>query len=139
MTYFDIVNQAIAATVTTDEFTGITYLEPLYKELLRESEIEFDEKIISMEELYEILKLEVKKRNAVNNSVMPLANSMASLMTEKIDPVVEEENRQLTMDMLKYFKERNELREKEKELENKEKAIDIKKMSDGMLNFSKKN
>lgn len=139
MTYFNIVNQAIAATVTTDEITGITYLEPLYKELLRESEIEFDENVISTEELYEILRLEVKKRNAINNSVMPLAAALSAVMNEKIDPVIDEENRQLTIDMLNYFKERNELREKEKELENKEKAIDIKKMSDGMLNFSKKN
>ena len=140
--YFDIINEAIDLTVTTDINTGVTYLEPLYREILRQSDIEFDANVILPEELFEILKLEVDKRNAVNNHVMPLAAGIGELIEQKVDPIVEAENNQMLTDMLKYLDERNKLKEKELELDKRENDLnvktDVKQISGGMLNLSKK-
>ena len=130
MTYFDIVNQAIDAVVTTDEITKVSYLEPLYKEILRVSEIEFDENILPMEDLYEILKLEVQKRNAINNPTNELMRKINSLINENIDPILEDNNQKLMFELLEYMKEKDKKKEEEST---------VKPTGIGIVNFAKKN
>lgn len=130
MTYFDIVNQAINTVVVTDATTNVTYLEPLYKEILKVSEIEFDENILPMDELYEILKLEVQKRNAMNNPVNELTRKINSFINENIDPVLEDNNQKLMFELLEYMKEKDKKAEEESE---------AKRTGIGIVNFAKKN
>ena len=130
MTYFDIVNQAINAVVVTDAMTNVTYLEPLYKEILRVSEIQFDESILPMEDLYEILKLEVQKRNAMNNQTNELMRKINSFISENIDPVLEDNNQKLMFELLEYIKEKDKKKEEESE---------AKRAGIGIVNFAKKN
>ena len=37
MSYFDVLNEAYELVVVTDELTGISYLQPAYKMLLRDN------------------------------------------------------------------------------------------------------
>ena len=53
MSYFETVDKAIDLTVVTDDITGLTYLEPMYKEILRQNDVSLEDE----DELYELLKL----------------------------------------------------------------------------------
>lgn len=125
--YFDVVNKSIDAVVVTDEKTLVSYLKPLYKEILRISDIEFDENMLPMEDLYEILQLEVAKRNAMNNPTNELMHKLNEFINEKIDPVLEENNQRLIEELLEYMKEKDK-----KEVGTIDGGI-------GIMNFAKKN
>ena len=139
--YFKIVNEAIELVVETDDETGISYLIPQYKELLFEQGIVLDKDKDPREqdELYEIVKLEVEKRNALNNYVPYVARMMYELFDQKINPTVTDEENEMIANMLEYMKEKNALQEREKDIENRERAMSLKNRLKGNgLNFAKK-
>ena len=149
MTYHEIINEAIDTLVTTDDNSGLTYLEPLYKETIRsegwtEPDAETGEPVVTMEELAEILKLTVEKRNAQNNRTQAVVDWIFTVIENGIDPLVEDEQNDLIKNMMDYMKLNEEVKQKEKQLDNKEKELTMKdrilgKNDDGLvLDFSKR-
>lgn len=130
--YFDIINEAIDLVVVTDEHTNKSYLEPRYRELLRESDIHLDNDPDNVE-LYEALELEVKKRNAVNDKAFALIDWIYDIVNTVADPAVTQENNELMKNMLEYMELKNKLQDKEKELDIKEKSIDVKQNISKMI------
>lgn len=149
MTYHEIINEAIDTLVTTDDNSGLTYLEPLYKETIRsegwtEPDAETGKPVITMEELAEILKLTVEKRNAQNNRTQAVVDWIFAVIENGIDPLVEDEQNDLIKNVMDYMKLNEEVKQKEKQLDNKEKELTMKdrilgKNDDGLvLDFSKR-
>lgn len=110
MSYFDIMNMAYELVVTTDEVTGMSYLQPSYKMLLRDNEIHlpgYDAIVNNNDpELWEAVKLEVDKRNARLNFVNPVAEWIFSVIANVVDPTLTQEQNELIKNILEYIKEK---------------------------------
>ena len=125
MNYFDIVNQAIELVVV-DAGNGLSYLEPRYKEVLREAGLTDHEECIEPDELFELVRLEVEKRNAINNKSNVLAAWAANVIETVVEPAITKEENELMRDMLSYLERDREVKEKEAALEAEEKELDVK-------------
>lgn len=125
MNYFDIVNQAIELVVV-DAGNGLSFLEPRYKKILRSAGLTEHEETIEPEELYEIVKLEVDKRNAFGNQMNLIANWIADVITEVVEPARMQQENEFMQNMLAYLQRDQQVKDKESELEEKEKELDIK-------------
>lgn len=141
MTYFEAMEAAIELTVVTDSISGMSYLEPNYRLLLKESGISLpDDKDGS--ELYELLHLEVEKRNAKLNRLQPVLDWLYDVMTTTVDPAVTQEENELIKNVMDYMKLNSDLKVKEKELEQKEQGLEVKERVGNVIpfdiNFSKK-
>ena len=141
MTYFEAMEAAIELTVVTDSISGMSYLEPNYRLLLKESGISLpDDKDGS--ELYELLHLEVEKRNAKLNRLQPVLDWLYDVMTTTVDPAVTQEENELIKNVMDYMKLNSELKVKEKELEQKEQGLEVKERVGNVIpfdiNFNKK-
>ena len=146
MLYYDVVNLAIEMTVFTDEDTAWSYLEPKYRDVLRENDIHLpgydhdgDEKD---QELWEILKLEVEKRNAKHNVAHAIAEWAYQILTQTVEPTLISEENELMQNIMDYMKLDMEVKEKKRELDDREAEIDVKekinKMKPVGMSFAKK-
>lgn len=125
MNYYDIINQAIGLVIV-DAGNGLCYLEPRYKEALRIAGLDQYEDVISKEDLYEAIKLEVERRNTCGNKMNVIAAWVAETITTVIEPAIAQEQNELMKNMLAYLERDKEVKEKEAELEEKEKELDVK-------------
>lgn len=111
MNYFDTVNKSIELTVKTDKDTGVSYLEPMYLEILRGEGIiaaYYDDdddtpEVVPENELTEILKLEVKKRNAKNNRLSAVAQWAWDVINTQIVPAMTDAENEMVSDLVKYM------------------------------------
>jgi len=130
MNYHDVVNQAIELTVIQDEETAVSYLEPRYREVLRENGLYLPGHVFDGDEkdkeLWEILKLEVEKQNAKHNVSHALAEWAYTILTQTIEPELVSEENDLMKNIMDYLQLNQEVKEKKAELENKEAEIDMK-------------
>jgi len=141
MNYHDVVNQAIELTVIQDEETAVSYLEPRYREVLRENELSLPGHVFDGDEkdkeLWEILKLEVEKQNAKHNVSHALAEWAYTILTQTIEPELVSEENDLMKNIMDYLQLNQEVKEKRQELEDKEERP-TKSVPSGM-SFAKKN
>ncbi len=137
MNYYDIINQAIELVVV-DAGNGLCFLEPRYKEALRIAGLLDHDEVISEEELIEAIKLEVEKRNIMNNKMNIIAAWVAKTIEEVIDPAITQEENQLMLNLLNYLERDKKVKEKEEELDVKEKELEVKATLPSNINFAKK-
>ena len=131
MTYFETVHQAIEQTVFTDDNTGVSYLDPMYRETLRQSGIiatDYDDddtpEVVPEDELIEILKLEVEKRNAKNNRLSAVAQWAWDVIDTQIAPAITDAENEMASDLVKY------MQMKENEGKNVKPVINFSKRKD---------
>lgn len=134
MNYYDIINQAIELVVV-DAGNGLSFLEPRYKEALRIAGLLDHEDVIKPEELFEAVKLEVEKRNAIGNKMNIIAAWIANTIDTVVDPAITKEENELMKNMLSYLERDKEVKEKEEELSEKENEINIKENIDKVVPF----
>jgi len=126
MSYFDAIDKAIELTVVTDELTAVSYLEPSYRMLLRDNDIHlpgYDPITNDNDsELWEILHLEVEKRNAMLNFVEPVAGWIYSMIANTAEPVLTQEENDLLKNLTEYLQAKNGKRQriKKKKINEKE-------------------
>ncbi len=137
MNYYDIINQAIELVVV-DAGNGLSFLEPRYKEALRIAGLLDHEDVISPDELFEAVHLEVEKRNTLNNKMNIIAAWVAQTIDTVINPAITQEENELMKNLLAYLERDKAVKEKEAELENKEKELEAKMVLPGGMNFAKK-
>ena len=123
-TYYDIVNEAIELTVVTDEEAGTTYLEPRYRSILADNNLHLPGNMLpgdaKDEELWEILKLEVEKRNQQHNVAHALAEWAYHILSNTIDPELLSEENDLMNNIIEYMQLKQEVSDKKTELDNEE-------------------
>ena len=137
MNYYDIINQAIELVVV-DAGNGLSFLEPRYKEALRIAGLLDHEEVIAPEELFEAVKLEVEKRNTINNQMNIIAAWIAKTIETVIDPAITQEENELMKNLLAYLERDKQVKEKEEELQAKEKELEVKNVLPFNMNFAKK-
>lgn len=146
MTYHDTVNEAIEQTIITDEETAVSYLEPRYREVLRENNLHLpnnkEDGDVYDQELWEILKLEVEKLNAKHNVSHALAEWAYTILTQTIEPEMLTEENELMKNIMDYMQLNQEVKEKKKELDEREAEMDMKvktkQVAPAGLSFAKK-
>lgn len=124
--YYSVVNKAIELCVETAEYSEVSFLQPRYREVLRENGLFLGNEEDSQEELYEILKLEVEKRNAENNRLMPLLTWADTVVNGLVTPAEEQEQNELIKNLLEYMKLNEQVKEREKDVAIREIAMDNK-------------
>lgn len=125
MNYFDIVNQAIELVVV-DVGNGLSFLEPRYREVLRETGLLSYPDIVTPEELFEIVHLEVAKRNAFNDRKNIIAGWIAETIDSAVAPAITQEENEFMKNMLAYLERDKAVKTKEEELKKKEQELDMK-------------
>ena len=146
MSYHETVNEAIEQTIITDEETAVSYLEPRYREVLRENNLHLpdnkEDGDVYDQELWEILKLEVEKRNAKHNVSHALAEWAYTILTQTIEPEMLTEENELMKNIMDYMQLNQEVKEKKKELDEREAEMDMKaktkQVTPAGLSFAKK-
>lgn len=102
--YIGKVNTAVELCIETDTYSGLSYLTPLYKEVLRENDIMLPNDI-NYEELREILELEVKKRNAIFDKIHPVAEWLYNVILDNAQPMMESAESDLVNQFLQYMQQ----------------------------------
>lgn len=145
MLYIDFMKKAEEFVLSYDEDSGLTYLEPDWRVILSglnlDPEKDITDSPISWDWLCERMMLEVERRNKLDDRSKYVIDWIYSILTAAIEPAMLNEENELMKNMMDYMKLNVELKEKEKNLNRKEEALDQKqnvvKMMPG-LNFSKR-
>lgn len=145
MLYSEFMYKAKKEVIETDEASGITYLIPCYRQMLRDAELTIDKITdfkVEFSEVEDELKLEVTMRNAKMNKMNIIVDWIAEIITSSIDPAMMQEESDLIKNTVDYMQTSIKVKEKEKELAEKEtlleKKEDVTKIVPFGMNFSKK-
>lgn len=145
MLYDVYINKAMAEVIVDDDdSSGYSYLDPHYRSILIEMNMEPDiieDRKVDWQWLREVLDLEVTRRNRVTDKSRFVADWLFSIITSTIDPAMISEENELMKNMMEYMKLNHELNEREAEIERKEeiqeKKSNIVELMPG-INFSKR-
>lgn len=145
MLYTEFMKKAEEFILSYDEDSGLTYLEPDYVVILRGLKMNPEEDIsdypLSWAGLEDRMKLEVEKLNKLDDRTKYVVDWLYSVLTAAIEPAMLQEENELMKNMMDYMNLNVSLKEKEKNLAQKEEALDQKqnvvKMMPG-INFSKR-
>lgn len=146
MLYHDYVIKAIEATVITDENSRVAYLDPNYKWILEAEDLSDTSEIsdfrMSIDDVYEMLKLEVKRRNAQFDHSRNVAEWIDAVINNAIDPMLTDTDNELMKNIIEYMKYNDKLNDKAIELTKKaetlEKKSEIRQAVAEGINLSKR-
>lgn len=145
MLYQEFMNKATDLVVTTDEDTGISFLEPDYYAIMifenMDPEHDISDVPVSWQQFAERMKLEAERRNAIDDRTKFVMDWLFQLLTAGVEPAMMQEETELIKNVMSYMNLNQELKEKEKTLQQKEESLDQKQsvvqLMPGM-NFSKR-
>lgn len=145
MLYTEFMKKAEEFILSYDEDSGLTYLEPDYVAILRglkmNPEADISDYPLSWAGLEDRMRLEVERRNKLDDRTKYVVDWLYSVLTAAIEPAMLQEENELMKNMMDYMNLNVALKEKEKNLAQKEEALDQKqnvvKMMPG-INFSKR-
>lgn len=145
MLYTEFMKKAEEFILSYDEDSGLTYLEPDYVAILRGLKMDPEKDIsdypLSWAGLEDRMRLEVERRNKLDDRTKYVVDWLYSVLTAAIEPAMLQEENELMKNMMDYMNLNVALKEKEKNLAQKEEALDQKqnvvKMMPG-INFSKR-
>ena len=108
MLYTEFINKAMNATIEQTE-NGSFYLEPLWRNILHDSNLFFDNVSdfeITPEIVFEVLRLEVEKRNTVNSKKNYVIDWLYELIINQVDSVMLEEETDYLKNLIAYLQEK---------------------------------
>jgi hypothetical protein len=130
--YGKLADLVFAQTIEDDESSGLSYLYPNYRIILREmingGELDLEETGLSFDELCEMCQLEVTRRNTLANRTNAVVRWLDAVVNEVVDPAEDELSASIMGDLVEYMKESNTLAEKKKELDEREAALNKSEM-----------
>jgi len=117
MLYSEFINKAINETIVEAD-NGMFYLEPMWRTILDSNELLFD-KISDFEvgpaEVYEVLQLEVKKRNTINSKKPAVIDWLYELIMSQVEPAMLEQETDYLKNLTEYLKANKEATLKDEE------------------------
>ena len=145
MLYSEFMKKAEELVLTTDEDSGLSFLEPDYYAIMKSVNMDPEEDIfdipISWDQFVERMELQADKLNKLDDRSKYVMDWMFQVLTSAIEPAMVQEENELFKNMTEYMNRKHELAEKEKELQLKENTLGNKQsvvqLMPGM-NFSKK-
>ena len=110
MLYVEYINKAIEATVVQAE-NGLFYVEPLWKSILLDNELNSD--IISdidtnWNDILDVLKLAAEKQNTINSNKPYITNWLHEIITTVVDPSILQEETDYMKNITEYLKANKE-------------------------------
>jgi len=124
MKFEEYFNKVCEACIVNVGVTWSSYLEPTYKIILKNLELEpsiVEDVNLTMDDVSEMLKLEIERRHVVTGKGRALSNWIYEIINGTIEPVVQTGETELfnkIIDLLKKDKEENGVAEVSQE-ENK--------------------
>lgn len=113
MLFSDYILKAEEATIEQAD-NGLYYLNPMWRSVLEDNRLDIldiSDSSLDEDEVEDILKLEVEKRNTVN-SVKPYVLSWVhDVITASIEPAITEEETDYLKNLTEYLKENKEAKE----------------------------
>ena len=109
MLYTEFIYKAIEATITEAD-NGLVYLEPLWKWIIQDNELniaEISDVKADWCDIEDVLKLEVEKRNTVNSLKPYVLNWVHDLITASVEPAILQEETEYIKNLTEYMKAKN--------------------------------
>lgn len=145
MLYSELINDAKKEVIITDDATLRSYLRPDYRYWLRaagltaENVSDFSE--CTDDIIAENLKLEVEAMNVRVDKLPIITDWIALMLNSSVDPAMLEQENDLADKIIEFTTMKDKMKDKESELERREKAIDNREKLENMfpgMNFSKR-
>ena len=109
MLYVEFVTKA-ANTVVVEADNGMFYLEPLWRAILNDNNLNVSS-ISDIKakwcDIEDVLKLEVEKRNAINSLKPFVINWVYNLITASVEPAILQEETEYIKNLTEYLKTKN--------------------------------
>lgn len=123
MLYTEFVNKAMNETIIQAE-NELWYLEPMWRRILFENGLSIDKisdaKKISWNDVEDVLKLEVEKRNIISSKRPAVINWFYELISTQIEPSMLQEETDYIKQVTEFMKANHE-QQKEYELKEQDK------------------
>lgn len=113
MLYGEYIEKAKDLTITQAD-NGLYYVEPMWRSILDDNKLYFNEisdAKVKPEDIIEILKLEVEKRNTVNSNKPYVLNWLYDLITTQVEPTMLQEETDFIKQVTEFMKTNHELQE----------------------------
>lgn len=113
MLYGEYIEKAKDLTITQAD-NGLYYVEPMWRSILDDNKLYFNEisdAKVKPEDILEVLKLEVEKRNTVNSNKPYVLNWLYDLITTQIEPTMLQEETDFIKQVTEFMKTNHELQE----------------------------
>jgi hypothetical protein len=110
MLYSEYINKVIEETITEAD-NGLFYLEPMWRSILHDNHLFFNsvsDAQITPEEVLEVLKLEVKKRNTEHSLEPYIHNWIHDIITASVEPAIMQEETDYLKNLTEYLKANKE-------------------------------
>ena len=105
--------KAIDATIEQAD-NGLFYLNPMWRFILEDNRLDWSDisdNVIDDEEVEDVLKLEVEKRNAVNSLKPYVVEWVHNIITASVEPAVMQEETDYLKNLTEYLKANKEAQE----------------------------
>ena len=112
----EFMYKAMDATIEQAD-NGLFYLNPMWRFILKDNQLDWSDisdNTIDKEEVEDVLKLEVEKRNAVNSLKPYVLQWVHDTITASVEPAILQEETDYLKNLTEYLKankEANELKE----------------------------
>ena len=106
MLYSEYILKATEVVIEQAD-NGLFYLEPMWKSLLIDNNLDFaqvSDVETSWSEIQDILKLEVEKRNTINTLEPYVLNWIHDIITSTVEPAVLQEETDYLKNYIEYMK-----------------------------------
>lgn len=106
MLYSEFISKASEITIEQAD-NGLFYLEPMWKGFLIDNELnvsDISDIETSWNDIQDILKLEVEKRNTINTLKPYVLNWVHDIITSTVEPVVLQEETDYIKNLMEYMK-----------------------------------
>ena len=112
MIYAEYTKKAAEATIFQAP-NGLWYLEPDWKVLLIENDLHYDQmdSFSDWADVEDVLKLEVEKRNTINNKQNAVMEWLYELLTSAVDTSVTDFQNDIVSDAMQYLQLKSQLEE----------------------------
>lgn len=113
MLYGEYIEKAKDLTIAQAD-NGLYYMEPMWRSILDDNELYFNEisdAQVKPEDILEVLKLEVEKRNTVNSNKPYVLNWLYDLINTQVEPAMLQEETDFIKQVTEFMKTNHELQE----------------------------
>ena len=119
MLYTEFINKAMDLTIE-QAGNGLFYLEPMWRSILHDNKLMFNDISdfeVEPNEVYDVLKLEVEKRNTINSVKPAVLNWMFDIITTQVEPAMLSEETDYVKAVTDFMKTNHETQKEKEEWE----------------------
>ena len=145
MTYKKFIEKAIDELIYVDQRTGLWFIDPDYKYRMHELNLnitdiqDFDG--FTIDDLKQCLQLQILINNTNQNKAFDVAKWLHQIITQKVDPVVLQEQTQYIKSLIEYRNQKQVIEWKTEQLQRKQQNLSKKQNFQTLfpgLNFKKR-